>query len=610
MEDELDAIEEGKEHWVARDAPLLRAVHEGPRRAPQVEMRDVKREERPTDLVCEKCGKPMVIKWGRRGEFLACSGYPECRNTTNFTRDDDGKIVARGAGGRRRGVREVRQADAGALRPLRQVPRLLRLSRVQEHPAAPQADAHRRRRAPMCGQGEMYERRLAARQDSSTACNRYPECKFATWDKPVLEPCPKCGAPFLTEKVTKRYGIVRNCPRETCDWVSSPSSPRQRAAAARTARGRIARRRTTSVRRPARSRAAHGLPRQAEGGRRTRRPWQGRKAAGSQARSPAEDRDREGGPRRPEAAPHGAARRRGHDDRVTVVGGGLAGCEAAWQLARRGVPVDLYEMRPRARHRGARRPISSRELVCSNSFRNATLETAVGLLKEEMRRLGSLVMPRRRRAHACRPARALAVDRDRLRRRDHAARSRREPLVRIVREEVDGDPRRHRDPRDRAAHVAGAVARRSARVLGATHLYFYDAIAPIVTAESIDMDVAWKRRATARAATTTSTARSTASSTTRSSTRCSRPRRCRRATSSACIYFEGCMPIEEMARRGRDTLAFGPMRPVGLDRSARPAGGRTRCVQLRQDDAEGRALQHGRLPDEDDATRSSGASSA
>ena len=91
MEDELDLIEEGREHWVAAMRRFWTPFAKDLERA-EVEMRDVKREERPTDLACEKCGKPMVIKWGRRGEFLACSGYPECRNTTNFTRDEDGTI--------------------------------------------------------------------------------------------------------------------------------------------------------------------------------------------------------------------------------------------------------------------------------------------------------------------------------------------------------------------------------------------------------------------------------------------------------------------------------------------------------------------------------------
>jgi methylenetetrahydrofolate--tRNA-(uracil-5-)-methyltransferase len=270
-------------------------------------------------------------------------------------------------------------------------------------------------------------------------------------------------------------------------------------------------------------------------------------------------------------------------ERVTIIGGGLAGCEAAFQLARRGVPVDLYEMRPVRRteaHTGDRLG----ELVCSNSFRNATLETAVGLLKEEMRRLGSLVM---RVADGCRvPAGAcLAVDRDLfaggLTQEIEALEN-----VRLVREEVTTLPdgvviiatgpltvaravgrartdARHRAPlflrRDRP-HPDGRVHRHGRRLEGVAlrkggedyincpfdRAGYYAFVDAVLAAEKVP---------------------------TRDFER--------------CIYFEGCMPIEEMARRGPDTLAFGPMRPVGL---VDPRDGKRpfACVQLRQDDADGR----------------------
>ncbi len=270
-------------------------------------------------------------------------------------------------------------------------------------------------------------------------------------------------------------------------------------------------------------------------------------------------------------------------DRVTIVGGGLAGCEAAWQLARRGVGVDLYEMRP---VRGTEAHSGDRlaELVCSNSFRNATLETAVGLLKEEMRRLGSLVM---RIADATRvPAGAcLAVDRadfaEGVTRAVEAL-----PEVRLVREEIADLP-------PGLAIVATgpltspALSQALQAALGTRHLYFYDAIAPIIAADSIDMDVAWKASRYDKGG--------------EDYVNCPLDRERYHAFVEAvvaaekvptrdferCIYFEGCMPIEEMARRGRDTLAFGPMRPVGL---VDPRSGKRphACVQLRQDDAEGR----------------------
>jgi methylenetetrahydrofolate--tRNA-(uracil-5-)-methyltransferase len=270
-------------------------------------------------------------------------------------------------------------------------------------------------------------------------------------------------------------------------------------------------------------------------------------------------------------------------ERVTVIGGGLAGCEAACQLSRRGVGVDLYEMRP-VRGTEAHHTDRLGELVCSNSFRNATLETAVGLLKEEMRRLGSLVMrigdATRVPAGAC-----LAVDRTHFAEQLTAA-VEALPRVRIVRDEVT------EIPPGLTILASGpltspALSQALARVLGTAHLYFYDAIAPIVATDSIDMSVAWKASRYGKGG--------------EDYINCPLDRSQYYAFVDAvlaaekvptrdferCLYFEGCMPIEEMARRGPDTLAFGPMRPVGL---TDPRHGRRpyACVQLRQDDAEGR----------------------
>jgi len=222
--------------------------------------------------------------------------------------------------------------------------------------------------------------------------------------------------------------------------------------------------------------------------------------------------------------------------------------------------------------------------VCSNSFRNATLETAVGLLKEEMRRLGSLVM---RVADGCRvPAGAcLAVDRDLF-----AGGLTREieslSGVRIVREEVTELP-------DGIVIIATGpltspgLSEALAKSFGTAHLYFYDAIAPIITAESIDMGIVWKASRYGKGG--------------EDYINCPLDRAQYYAFVEAvaaaekvptrdferCVYFEGCMPIEEMVRRGPDTLAFGPMRPVGLI-DPRTGARAHACVQLRQDDAEGR----------------------
>jgi methylenetetrahydrofolate--tRNA-(uracil-5-)-methyltransferase len=270
-------------------------------------------------------------------------------------------------------------------------------------------------------------------------------------------------------------------------------------------------------------------------------------------------------------------------ERVQIVGGGLAGCEAAWQLARSGVDVDLYEMRP-VRGTEAHHTDKLAELVCSNSFRNASLETAVGLLKEEMRRLDSLIM---RVADGCQvPAgSALAVDREIF--AEAVTREiERMPRVSLRREEVTEVP-------EGLCIIAtgpltsAPLGQSLQRVLGSRYLYFYDAIAPIVTSDSIDMEVAYKASRYGKGG--------------EDYINCPLNREQYYAFVQAvqtaqkvptkdferCIYFEGCMPIEEMARRGPDTLAFGPMRPVGL---VDPRTGRRpyAVVQLRQDDAEGR----------------------
>jgi methylenetetrahydrofolate--tRNA-(uracil-5-)-methyltransferase len=270
-------------------------------------------------------------------------------------------------------------------------------------------------------------------------------------------------------------------------------------------------------------------------------------------------------------------------ERVTVIGGGLAGSEAAWQLARAGIEVDLYEMRPQ-RGTAAHQTDRLGELVCSNSFRNATLETAVGLLKQEMRQLGSLVMTVAD-AHQVPAGACLAVDRTEFAQGMTQA-IEAEPRIRLVREELTDIPSTLTILAT-GPLTSPALSDALTRVLGTTHLYFYDAIAPTVAADSIDMNVAWKASRYDKGGD--------------DYVNCPLDREQYYAFVDAviaaekvptreferCVYFEGCMPIEEMARRGKDTLAFGPMRPVGL---VEPRTGRRAfaCVQLRQDDAAGR----------------------
>ncbi len=287
---------------------------------------------------------------------------------------------------------------------------------------------------------------------------------------------------------------------------------------------------------------------------------------------------------------------------IHVIGGGLAGCEAAWQAASRGVPVTLHEMRP-ARGTPAHRTDRLAELVCSNSFRGDKLDNAVGLLKEEMRRLGSLVM---RAAEASRvPAgSALAVDRGVFAEIVTRAICG-HPLVAVVREEVPAVPAGAADAPVIVATgplTSALLAADIARLVGRAHLYFYDAISPIVRAETIDMSRVFRAsrwdRSIARRDPSANAGGSVCGAGAGEGDYLNCPldeeeyRRFYEAlvgAEAAAVhdfdrekFFEGCLPIEVMAHRGEATLRFGPMKPVGL---VDPRTGRRphAAVQLRQD---------------------------
>jgi DNA topoisomerase-1 len=215
MEDILDNIEEGREKWVAAMRrfydPFVRDLEHAEERMP-----DVKRQGQPTDIPCEACGAKMVIKWGRSGEFLACPNYPKCKNTKNFSRDAEGNIK----------VEEVQESDEKCERCGR--PMLVRFGRYGKFfgcSGYPECKNVRPLVRPIptgvtcpdCGVGEIMEKRSRTGK-TFYSCNRYPQCKFATWDRPVQEPCPQCNAPFVVEKTTKRYGTVRRCLSEGCKY--------------------------------------------------------------------------------------------------------------------------------------------------------------------------------------------------------------------------------------------------------------------------------------------------------------------------------------------------------------------------------------------------------
>jgi len=276
----------------------------------------------------------------------------------------------------------------------------------------------------------------------------------------------------------------------------------------------------------------------------------------------------------------------GPSERLVVVGGGLAGCEAAVQAARQGRDVLLYEMKPQ-RFSPAHRSQHFAELVCSNSLRGAGLGNAVGLLKEEMRRLGSLVIEAAD-ATAVPAGRALAVDREAFSK--HVTRAvETHPRIEVRRELVAALPEAPVAILATGPLTGSELAADLQRVVGAESLYFYDAIAPTVYADSIDRDVVfrasrWQQDAEgegdylnvplSREEYEAFVAELVAADTV--------PLH----PFEAALYFEGCLPVEEMARRGPRTLAFGPMKPVGL---SDPRTGRRphAVVQLRQEDRDG-----------------------
>ncbi len=279
---------------------------------------------------------------------------------------------------------------------------------------------------------------------------------------------------------------------------------------------------------------------------------------------------------------------------VTIVGAGLAGSEAAWQLASRGHPVRLHEMRPRKKSE-AHKTGDFAELVCSNSLRGADLKNAVGLLKEEMRCLDSLIM-RSADRNAVPGGGALVVDREGFSKfitetiRGH-------PLIEVVNEEftklnvganlvfaLPGEGRTQGSPLLIATGplTSPALAEQIARLTGSESLYFYDSIAPIVEADSVDMAVAFRASRYDKGEA--------------DYLNCPMNKEEYEAFVAALLaaeqvptkdfeqpkFFEGCLPVEVMAERGRDTLAFGPMKPVGL---IDPRTGKRphAVVQLRQD---------------------------
>ena len=268
---------------------------------------------------------------------------------------------------------------------------------------------------------------------------------------------------------------------------------------------------------------------------------------------------------------------------VIVIGAGLAGCEAAWQLAQRGIPVELWEMKPHKMTPAHHSPDFG-ELVCSNSLRSDQMENAVGLLKEELRRCGSLILSCAD-AHRVEAGGALAVDREGFS-RAITERVRSHPLITVVEGEVTQIPAEGEVIVASGPLTSDALAEAIRALVHADYLSFYDAAAPLVTFESLDMDRAWFASRYDKG--------------TADYINCALDQEeyaafweALTAAQAAEVHgfedqkvFEGCMPVEVMARRGVDTLRYGPLKPKGLKD---PRTGREpyAVVQLRKDNAQG-----------------------
>jgi methylenetetrahydrofolate--tRNA-(uracil-5-)-methyltransferase len=267
------------------------------------------------------------------------------------------------------------------------------------------------------------------------------------------------------------------------------------------------------------------------------------------------------------------------DEGITVIGGGLAGSEAAWQAAERGVQVRLYEMRP-TRPTPAHRTAHLGEIVCSNSLKSDEPGTAPFMLKEELRRGGALLIDV---AHSVSvPAgAALAVDRERFS-EEVTRRISAHPNIEIVRTEAQAIPADGIVIIATGPLTSPALSAAITQLTGSTHLYFYDAIAPVVDAETINTDIAFRAARYDKGGADYLNCPMSEEDYNRFYEALIAAESVALHEFEQTMYFEGCLPIEEIARRGRDTLRYGPMKPVGL-RDPRTNQMSYAVVQLRQE---------------------------
>ncbi len=216
VEDRLDLIESGEQDWVEALERFWKRFS-GELEKAQAEMRDVKREETPTEEVCEKCGKPMVIKWGRFGRFIACTGYPDCKNTKQIKANGDADKV------------EIDEPEpTGEKCPkcgsdlVRKKGRFGIFVGCSNYPDCRYIQPNTTGvKCPECSGGELVEKR-SKRGRIFFACDQYPDCKFAIWKRPVPVQCPSCKHPYLETHKRKGQPVTLVCPNEDCDFVTEP----------------------------------------------------------------------------------------------------------------------------------------------------------------------------------------------------------------------------------------------------------------------------------------------------------------------------------------------------------------------------------------------------
>jgi len=213
MEDQLDQIEEGKLDWVKTLKNFYTPFEVTLKNAAE-KMRNVKREETPTNLTCPKCEKPLVIKWGKNGKFVACQGYPDCRFTSEFATEPNGEI------------RLVAQPTTDEKCPKCGQPMMVKSGRFGRFLACSAYPDCKTTKAittgipcPECKEGELSEKRTRFGK-TFFSCTKYPNCKYAIWDKPLKgTTCPQCQHPFLVEHYTKKEGASTRCPNKECGYV-------------------------------------------------------------------------------------------------------------------------------------------------------------------------------------------------------------------------------------------------------------------------------------------------------------------------------------------------------------------------------------------------------